>query len=142
MFALAFAGVGVAAPSGSTDLGITKADSPDPVGVGSTLTYTIRVQNLGPDLATGVTVTDQVPKGVDFVSPTTSSGQCARKGKKISCVSAGSVRRRPLPWRCRRGLDQRVRALDLRRHRAADAGDQVSAVAAASGRESRPHQRD
>jgi hypothetical protein len=28
--ALAFAGVGGAAPSGSADLGITKADSPDP----------------------------------------------------------------------------------------------------------------
>jgi uncharacterized repeat protein (TIGR01451 family) len=87
--ALAFAGVGAAAPSGSADLGITKADSPDPVGVGSTLIYTIQVQNLGPDLATGVTVTDQVPKGVDFVSATASSGQCARKGKKITCVLGG-----------------------------------------------------
>jgi uncharacterized repeat protein (TIGR01451 family) len=87
--ALDFAGVGVAAPSGSADLGITKADSPDPVGVGSTLTYTIQVQNLGPDLATGVTVADQVPKGVDFVSATSSTGQCAHKGKKITCVLGG-----------------------------------------------------
>jgi uncharacterized repeat protein (TIGR01451 family) len=86
---LAFAGVGVAAPSGSTDLGITMADSPDPVNVGSTLTYTIQAQNLGPDPATGVTVTGQVPKGVDFVSATASSGQCARKGKKISCLLGG-----------------------------------------------------
>src|SRR4051812_3647186 len=89
--ALAFAsvGVGVAAPSGSADLGITKADSPDPVSVGSTLTYTIQVQNLGPDMATGVTVTDQVPKGVDFVSATASSGQCALKGKKVTCALGG-----------------------------------------------------
>jgi uncharacterized repeat protein (TIGR01451 family) len=84
--ALAFAGVGAAAPSGSADLGITKADSPDPVGVGSALTYTIQVQNLGPDQATGVTVTDQLPKGVDFVSATASSGQCASKGKKVTCA--------------------------------------------------------
>jgi uncharacterized repeat protein (TIGR01451 family) len=66
--ALAFAAVGTAAPPGSTDLAITKTDSPDPVNVGSTLTYTIQVQNLGPNAATGVAVTDQLPKGVDFVS--------------------------------------------------------------------------
>ncbi len=83
--ALALAGVGVAAKAGSADLAITKADSPDPVAAGSTLTYTIRVQNLGPDVATGVTVTDQLPKGVDFVSATTTAGKCARKGKKVTC---------------------------------------------------------
>jgi uncharacterized repeat protein (TIGR01451 family) len=89
VLALAFAGVGAAAPSGSSDLGITKTDSPDPVNVGSTLTYAIQVQNLGPDPASGVTVTDQLPKGVDFVSATASSGQCARKGRKVTCVLGG-----------------------------------------------------
>jgi uncharacterized repeat protein (TIGR01451 family) len=84
--ALALAGVGAAAPSGSADLKITKVDNPDPVSVGSTLTYTIQVQNLGPDAASGVTVTDELPKGVDFVSATTTAGQCAQKGKKVSCA--------------------------------------------------------
>ena len=37
---------------------MTKSDSPDPVTVGSTLTYTVTVQNAGPLAATGVTVTD------------------------------------------------------------------------------------
>lgn len=83
--ALAFAGVGAAAAPGSADLKITKTDRPDPVNVGSTLTYTIQVQNLGPDAASGVTVTDQLPKDVDFVSATATSGQCARKGKKVTC---------------------------------------------------------
>ncbi len=87
--ALAFAAVGSAAPSGSTDLRITKTDSPDPVGVGSTLTYTIQVQNLGPEAATGVTVTDKLPKGVDFLSATATSGQCARKGTKVTCDLGG-----------------------------------------------------
>ncbi|HEX3323518.1 MAG TPA: hypothetical protein VHR65_00050 [Solirubrobacterales bacterium] len=86
---LVFAGVGTAAPPGSTDLAITKTDSPDPVNVGSTLTYTIQVQNLGPNAATGVAVTDQLPKGVDFVSATASSGQCANKGKKVTCELGG-----------------------------------------------------
>jgi uncharacterized repeat protein (TIGR01451 family) len=84
--ALAFAGVGAAAKTGSADLAISKSDNPDPVAVGSTLTYTIRVQNLGPDTATGVTVTDQLPRGVDFVSATVTAGSCALKGKKVSCA--------------------------------------------------------
>jgi uncharacterized repeat protein (TIGR01451 family) len=83
--ALTFAGVGLAAPSGSSDLRISKSDSPDPVGLGSTLTYTIQVDNLGPDAATGVTVTDQLPKGVDLVSTVSSLGQCASKGRKVTC---------------------------------------------------------
>jgi uncharacterized repeat protein (TIGR01451 family) len=82
---LALAAIGAAAPAGSADLSITKAGSPDPVGLGSTLTYTIQVQNLGPDAATGVTVSDQLPKGVDLVSATTTAGHCAGKGKKVSC---------------------------------------------------------
>ncbi len=86
---LAFAAVGSAAPSGSSDLRITKTDSPDPVNVGLNLTYTIRVQNLGPDAATGVTVTDQLPKEVDFVSATATAGQCANKGKKVTCGLGG-----------------------------------------------------
>lgn len=83
--ALLLAGAGSAAPAGSADLKITKSDSPDPVTVGSTLTYTIRVDSLGPDLATGVVVTDQLPKGVDFVSASSTSGKCTRKGNKVTC---------------------------------------------------------
>ena len=86
---LAFTAVGTAAPPSSTDLAITNTDSPDPVNVGSILTYTIRVQNLGPTAATGVTVTDQLPKGVDFVSATATSGQCAQVGKKVTCDLGG-----------------------------------------------------
>jgi uncharacterized repeat protein (TIGR01451 family) len=89
LVALGFVGVGTAAAPGSTDLRITKADSPDPVNVGSILTYTIQVQNLGPDPATGVTVTDQLPKSVDFVSATSTSGQCAPKGRKVTCDLGG-----------------------------------------------------
>ncbi len=86
---LASAAVGSAAPSGSSDLRITKTDSPDPVNVGSTLTFTVRVQNLGPDAATDVTVTDQLPKEVDFVSATATAGQCLNKGRKVTCDLGG-----------------------------------------------------
>jgi uncharacterized repeat protein (TIGR01451 family) len=54
----------------STDLRITKTASPDPVAAGSNLTYTLLVENLGPDDAAGVFVTDLLPNEVTFVSGT------------------------------------------------------------------------
>jgi len=73
------------APGDVADLEVTKADTPDPVLVGAPLTYTIRVANLGPQAATGVTVTDELPSQMTFVSATTSSGSCERKGRRVSC---------------------------------------------------------
>lgn len=58
----------------SADLGVTKVDSADPVNVGDTLTYTITASNNGPSNASGVTVTDQLPAGLQFVSATPSKG--------------------------------------------------------------------
>jgi uncharacterized repeat protein (TIGR01451 family) len=87
---LAFAASGAAAPQTATDLGVTNSDSPDPVHVGATLTYTIGVENHGPLVATGVTVSDSLPKGVDLVSATSPSGQCSAKGRKVTCA-LGSI---------------------------------------------------
>jgi uncharacterized repeat protein (TIGR01451 family) len=77
---------GSAAPSGSANLKITKTDSPDPVGVGGNLTYTIGVENIGPSPASGVTVTDNLPKGVRLVSATDPAGACAVQGSKVTCA--------------------------------------------------------
>src|SRR6476619_2368631 len=88
--ALGFATMGSAAPAGSTDLKITKTDSPDPVNVGATLTYSIKVENLGPIAATGVVVTDTLPKTVDFVSATSTGGTCTHQARKVNC-SIGAV---------------------------------------------------
>jgi uncharacterized repeat protein (TIGR01451 family) len=85
--AMCVAAAGVAAPStGSADLKVTKTDGPDPVSLGATLTYTIQVENLGPNAATGVVVTDSLPKEVDFVSATSTQGKCTAKGKKVTCA--------------------------------------------------------
>jgi uncharacterized repeat protein (TIGR01451 family) len=84
--ALALAGVGATGAAAASDLAITKVDSPDPVAAGTVLTYTIQVQNFGPDVATGVRVADQLPKGVDFVSATATNGNCVRKGRKVTCA--------------------------------------------------------
>ncbi|MFL5901738.1 MAG: hypothetical protein ACJ75S_11130 [Solirubrobacterales bacterium] len=88
---LAFAGAVLYAPAADTapgdvaDLEIGKSDSPDPVLVGTVLTYTIQVANLGPQGATGVTVTDELPAHVTFISASASAGSCEQKGKRVTC---------------------------------------------------------
>ena len=82
---MCLAAVSIAGPTDTSDLRIAKAASPDPIAAGSTLTYTIQVQNLGPDPATGVVVSDSLAQGVDFVSATASQGSCTHKGKIVRC---------------------------------------------------------
>jgi len=65
-----------AVPAPPGDVALTKTDSPDPVGVGSNLTYTITV-TAGSTAATGVVVTDTLPGGVNFVSAVPSQGSCS-----------------------------------------------------------------
>jgi uncharacterized repeat protein (TIGR01451 family) len=69
-----------------TDLAITKADAPDPVAVGGTLTYTLTVTNNGPDPSTDSTVTDTLPAGVTFVSATPSQGACSQAAGTVTCM--------------------------------------------------------
>ena len=65
---------GPVAAGNSADLVVSKADSPDPVVAGSNVTYTITVQNLGPNDATGVTMSDPLPAQMTFVSLTSPGG--------------------------------------------------------------------
>src|SRR5215207_1267115 len=82
---------GASAAPGDADLALTKSDSPDPVAVGGTLTYTVAVQNLGPMAATGVVVTDPLsPSDVDFASATATSGTCQHKANTVTC-SLGTI---------------------------------------------------
>ncbi|MEW2289307.1 isopeptide-forming domain-containing fimbrial protein [Streptomyces sp. NPDC047841] len=52
----------------AADLIVTKAADATTVTVGQTVTYRITVHNAGPNDATGVTVTDQLPDGLAFLS--------------------------------------------------------------------------
>jgi len=83
--AVVYAPAADTAPGDIADLGIVKSDSPDPVSVGAPLTYAIQVTNVGPQDATGVTVTDELPSHVTFLSASASSGSCEQKGKRITC---------------------------------------------------------
>jgi uncharacterized repeat protein (TIGR01451 family) len=65
----------------SADVSIVKTDSPDPVTVGTTLTYTITVTNNGPAAASQVTIADTLPANVDFIgaggAPNATQGGCS-----------------------------------------------------------------
>jgi uncharacterized repeat protein (TIGR01451 family) len=71
--------------------GVTVADSPDPVNVRETITYTITVPNAGPGEATGVTLTDILPGSLEFVSASASQGTCS--GTTTVTCALGSLAR-------------------------------------------------
>jgi uncharacterized repeat protein (TIGR01451 family) len=56
------------------DLAVSDTVSNSTPNVGDVITYTVTLSDIGPDPATGVTVTDLLPAGVSFVSATTSPG--------------------------------------------------------------------
>lgn len=58
----------------AADLTMAKAADATAVTVGQTVTYRITVGNAGPNEATGVTVTDQLPDTLTFLSATASPG--------------------------------------------------------------------
>jgi uncharacterized repeat protein (TIGR01451 family) len=72
-------------PVNEADLAVSKSDSPDPVVVGSTLTYSILVRNLGPNPAPGVRLTDKLPNSLEGVTVSTTSGTCSVNGRTVTC---------------------------------------------------------
>src|SRR5262249_12021761 len=62
--------------SRSAALSITKAATPEPVGVGQPLTYTIVVTNNGPGIASGVKMVDTLPTAVSSPTVNASRGTC------------------------------------------------------------------
>jgi uncharacterized repeat protein (TIGR01451 family) len=70
-------------PDAAADLAITKSAAPNPVVTGTNITYTITVTNTGPDDAQSVTVVDNLPASVTFVSCAVvggTGGACAGVG--------------------------------------------------------------
>ncbi|MFL5755293.1 MAG: S8 family serine peptidase, partial [Chloroflexota bacterium] len=60
------------------DVSITKTDSPDPVAINGTLTYTITATNNSATIpAVNVVVTDTIPAGTTFVSRTAAGWTCS-----------------------------------------------------------------
>jgi uncharacterized repeat protein (TIGR01451 family) len=70
------------------DLSITKTPSPAPYGTGGMLTYTIVVNNGGPNPANGVVVSDVLPAGTTYVS-SAPAGACS--GTTTITCNAGTL---------------------------------------------------
>ena len=67
------------------DLALSQSDSPDPVGVNQALSYSLIIDNLGPDDATDVVLVDTLPATVIFESAISSQGICSEAGGTVTC---------------------------------------------------------
>lgn len=72
------------------NLRIVKTDSPDPVAVNSTLTYTLTVTNVGAVTATDATLSDPLPPGTQFSNVSTTQGTCTFAAGTVTC-NFGSI---------------------------------------------------
>ena len=74
------------AVSPASDLGLTMTGSPISAAVGSNITYTLTVQNLGPSPAANVSVNDTLPANVTFVSAACPQGAISQSAGIVTCV--------------------------------------------------------
>ena len=75
----------VATVEQKADLAASKSLSPSVVVAGSLLTFTLGVQNLGPSVATAVTISDTLPAGMILTALATSQGSCSGS-TLVSCL--------------------------------------------------------
>jgi len=75
----------------SADLVVNKSDSPDPGPAGGVFTYTIRVDNNGPDTATGIDFANTLPPGSTFVGVSTTQGTCTPPVSGVVNCSLGTL---------------------------------------------------
>lgn len=75
-----------AALAQSADLVVNHSDSPDPAPAGGIVTYTLRIDNNGPDTAVGVTLTDTLPAGSVFIDANTTAGACGEAAGTVDCT--------------------------------------------------------
>jgi uncharacterized repeat protein (TIGR01451 family)/CSLREA domain-containing protein len=73
------------APDAGADLAIEKQASSDVLLAGTTFTYTVSVDNLGPNAAAGVVVTDVLPSQVTFVGASGQGWLCSFDDSLVAC---------------------------------------------------------
>jgi uncharacterized repeat protein (TIGR01451 family) len=74
------------------DVTVTKNGTPNPVAAGQNLTYVVAAVNNGPSAAANVTISDELPVGVLFVSATTASPGTCSVMPPANSVTTASVR--------------------------------------------------
>ncbi len=67
------------------DLELEKTVDRSTVSLGGTVTYTLTITNHGPDMATDVTVVDELPSGLRLIKATPVQGSCSTTGQSLSC---------------------------------------------------------
>ncbi len=82
-----------AAPASAqvADLVVNQADSPDPGPAGGVFTYTIRVDNNGPNASIGITFTDTLPPGSIYVGAATTQGACGAPVAGVMTCALGDL---------------------------------------------------
>ena len=70
----------------ASDLRLAMTGSPISAAVGSNITYTLTVLNLGPSPAVNVTVNDTLPANVNFVSATCPQGVTSQSAGMVTCT--------------------------------------------------------
>jgi len=74
-----------------SDLAISKTHIGN-FNVGQNGTYTISVQNNGPNIEPGnITVTDTLPTGLTYISATGTGWSCSASGQTVSCIRSGDL---------------------------------------------------
>lgn len=67
------------------DLALSISDNPDPAVAAGIVTYTLGVQNQGPNAAVNVSVSDPLPPGVTYQSASGSGWSCSAAGQTVTC---------------------------------------------------------
>ncbi|HEY0685361.1 MAG TPA: SdrD B-like domain-containing protein [Steroidobacter sp.] len=73
------------------DLALTMGAAPDPVTAGGNVTYTLSVQNLGPDPSQTLQIVDTLPPNVSYVSSSGAGWSCSPDGNTVTCNRSGSL---------------------------------------------------
>ncbi|HSR99356.1 MAG TPA: hypothetical protein VLM79_20030 [Kofleriaceae bacterium] len=73
----------------SADLSITTSETPDPVRIGTNLTYTLSVANGGPSGAGAIAVVDTLPAGTTFQSASGAGWTCNHSSGTVTCTMPG-----------------------------------------------------
>ncbi len=84
-------------PVDRADLSLDKSGSSTTVALGSMVTYTLNIDNMGPADATGVMVTDTIPPGTSVQGSSASQGGCSMNGGNLTC-SLGSLANGANAW--------------------------------------------
>ena len=68
------------------DLNVVQSDSADPVIAGGNYSYAIDVNNIGPNAASTVSLTNTLPTNVSYVSSSGSGWSCNDSGQVVTCT--------------------------------------------------------